>query len=444
MKLTKLNNLTFGKSYDMHVHSGHWWCAASSDVPNAVRTPDGGYAVFKDLSCDVFELANGALSTQDNAVEKAIVSNLDCMVKTTPGTDKNTPFLKNETDGNLELLQKSTNKNEFLYATGQPGTGSAEALEKVINKAPEKFVGIKLHPKQLDLPADSPLYEPYMQLASKNKLPVLFHSQVAADWNTKDAQGNFIPTLIEDMSKLDASDPSKIYTLAKKYPDVPVIMGHTGAGAGALGHKKALDVILESIKNGDARLYCDISWIDFQNDLPSDNPESIVNLIKTLKQQNALDRVLFGSDVPVGMFGEKQASGFSSLSPSKIYDDMQNKIKTAIRNDSELSKDTDNIIDMIFYKNADELFFKKGWAQELTDNCINSTAKNIEKPGISKKGIVVFAGAAAILGTAAFLISKHKKNKAYINPPENKPVAGVQKLKTFAETGSNTVYHFER
>ena len=123
---------------------------------------------------------------------------------------------------------------------------------------------------------------------------------------------------------------------------------------------------------------------------------------------------------------------------------MQNKIKTAIRNDSELSKDTDNIIDMIFYKNADELFFKKGWAQELTDNCINSTAKNIEKSGISKKGIVVFAGAAAILGTAAFLISKHKKNKAYINPPENKPVAGVQKLKTFAETGSNTVYHFER
>lgn len=421
MKLNQISSVSFSGGCDVHMHSGHWWCNAQQGTLNAVKIADNQYAVLKDLSCDVFQIANGALTNPDNTIDKVIISNLDCMVRTSPACNKDIPFLKNEIDGNLELLLKSKNPNEYLYATGQPGTGNAENLKRIIEKAPEKFIGIKLHPKQIDIPCDNPLYEPYIKLAKEKKLPVLFHSQVAANWVPDPKNSSkYIPQIIEDVSKWDPSDPRRIYALAKKYPNVPVILGHSGGGAGDPGHKIALDVILESVKNKNAKLYCDISWMDFNHDLPSDNPKNIIAFIKKMKKANTLDRILFGSDVPVGMFGEKQAGGISDLSPAQIYDDMQSKIKGAIRNDVELKNEADEIIDMIFYKNADELFFKKEWAKDLKDN-LNPAAEGskaveaVKKMSKTKMVLIALGAGITFLGVGALIISKLGKSKSNIN-----------------------------
>ncbi len=411
MQINKINNVSFKQTYDMHAHVGHWWCNSDSSVKDAVKTADGQYKVLKKLDCDVISLGNAARSSDDNFIKKAIYSNLDCMTRETPEIDKNVPFLKNEYEGNLEMLMTNIKRANYFYATGQPGVGNVETLRKAVEQVPEAFVGIKLHPTQLGIPADDAVFEPYMEFAREKKLPVLFHSQVAAEWK-QDSKGNYFPELSKN---LDNSDPKRIYNLAKKFPDVPVILGHTGAGAGEAGHSKALSVILESIKNNDAKLYCDISWMDFKDGLPVEEPKSLLNLIKSLKKENALDRIMFGSDAPVGIFGEQQASGFTNLSPGSIYDDMQNKIKNAIRKDSELSKDADEIIDMIFYKNADKLFFENFNPQKPIsfkgNNLAEESSGVVKKMSKTKIGLIIGAivGLGGLIG--AYLYKNNNKTK---------------------------------
>ena len=157
-------------------------------------------------------------------IDKIIVSNLDCMTRNHPDMAQSSnfangyTFLKNEYDGNIELLRNSTNPNEYLYATAQPGYGSAETLKKALEEGPKKFVGIKLHPHQLNIPANDKVYEPYMQLAQSKKLPCLFHCELNVDWSVP--QGR----LFADKSKWSTSDPRYIIELAQKYPDVPVFL----------------------------------------------------------------------------------------------------------------------------------------------------------------------------------------------------------------------------
>lgn len=401
LNLNKVSNISFMKTYDIHTHKGHWWVSVTKDTPGAVLSKDGNYKVLKDLTYDVLDLANEKLSNEGNRVEKVIVSNLDCMVMTsTPDSDRlkvlegKNPFLKNELDGNRELLEKSVNSNEYLYATGQPKYGNVSDLKTVIDEAPEKFVGIKLHPKQLDIVASDPVYEPYMQLARDKKIPVLFHSEVAVDWSSGIGQ------VVKDTSAWNTSDPRAIYGLAKKYPDVAVILGHTGAG-GAPAHEVAIDVLLESVKKKDAKLYADISWMDFNNGRPADKPENLLRLIKELKKENALDRMMFGSDVPVGCFGEEQSVGKCSTNPSLIYDEMQNKIKKAIREDKDLAKDSEEIIDRIFYKNADELFFK---SKELPVKNNNKSMK-----------VVALIGLFSLLTIGGLVAFKAQEKQASVN-----------------------------
>ncbi len=385
MHITKISDLTFMKTNDVHAHKGHWWITVPEGTPNSVRSNSGEYKLLKDLTTDVFEVANGALTSDQNKVEKVFVSNLDCMVTDGPDAVRGKAFLKNEEVGNLELLSKSINSNEFLYATGQPGVGNAKILESVIAQGSKKFVGVKLHPAQLGIPANDALFEPYMELAQRKKLPVLFHSQVT--------------------STGDFSHPRRIYELAKKYPDVAVILGHTGAG-GEEAHNIAIETIIKSLKNKDAKLFADISWMNFVNDIPSDNPKSIIKLIKELRNENALDRIMFGSDIPVGNFGEKQASignYKSTTNPSRMYDDMQNKIKDAIRKDPELKDDADRIIEDIFYNNSENLFFKK---QENSSTRIPTPEP---KQGIGKKGWILGCIAAVILLLGVYKIIKNKK-----------------------------------
>lgn len=263
-------------------------------------------------------------------------------------------FAKNELDANLDMINKYKKDNFFaVMAVCQPTktNGSANNIEQLIKSHPNTIFGLKFHPQDLMLNADSPLYDKYLELAKQEKLPCLFHSQVSVDYSKN-------PIVRKDIKNW--SDPHYIYALAKRHPDVPIILGHMGAGSD-LGHDDAIDVFKKSLKNKDAKLYVDISWVNFHEDLPVERPNSIIEVIDNAKKNNALDRILFGTDAPLGCYGEPHKLEKTKMTPKEAYELTVSRIKTAIKNN--YGAEADSIINKIFYENANELFFEKNWAK---------------------------------------------------------------------------------
>jgi predicted TIM-barrel fold metal-dependent hydrolase len=221
-------------------------------------------------------------------------------------------------------------------AVCQPKTGSIDKIKQLFEENPDKFIGLKFHPDGHELIASDVKYEPYLKFAQKEKLPCLFHCGIGWDGDR----------LVEESRRY--SSPEAIYQAAKKIPDTPVILAHLGAG-GPVVHKKAISVLLESLKNNDAKLYADISWVDCDT---KEKP-TIVGSIKDLKERHALDRLLFGTDAPIGEFETLKEYG-----GPVFYSNLVAEIKNAIKNDRNLSSDANDIIDKLFYRNAEALFLK--------------------------------------------------------------------------------------
>lgn len=423
MKLVPINSFRYnapafsfkGNIIDSHVHTGQWQSANyGADTLDAfVREP---------LKVNI------GTTSQTDTVEKMLVSNLSCI-------DKNGGIL-NETQGNIEMLN-ICKKNPKLYplAVCQPKktSGNASAIRQLLDENDGQFVGLKFHPKVLTLRADDSRYDDYLKLAEEKKLPCLFHSQVNAEWKP-DSTGTYIPNLAKDVAKWDDSDPEFIYTLAKRHPKVPVILGHTGAGAGAAGHKKTIDILVKSIENNDAKLYCDISWVDFENNLPVENSKSLIDLIQRLKEKNVLDRILFGTDSALGCYGGDLAkdSAGNSIPAKAAYERTVSTIKTTIK--QNFGDEADDIIQKIFHDNADELFFKKKWARDLSEN-LGSSARSPETTGFFRnmsktQAGLLFAGVIlAFTGIGIYCASKLKKgnnNEAPITQNNNPTVTQPQ------------------
>lgn len=323
--INKIGTIPFaGKIIDSHVHTGQWRI-------NSTTIHDYGPAV------DTFtksKLPNG------DKVEKVIASNLDCIVQTS-NFGESVKFASDEIQGNVSLLKMSYKNPKIApLATCQPSYGEVENIETLFELHPNKFVGLKFHPEQLQLPADHEAYKPYLEFAQDEKLPCLFHSGQTFDMHYPDGG-------VSKATKF--STPEQIYTAARQYPDVPVIMAHMGGNEGK-NTMRAVDCIIDSVKNKDARLYADISWVD------CDNPEkpTLKKAIHRLKEADALDRIMFGTDAPLGRFG---LNGENGVPPLEAYTNNVNDIKTMIK--KEFPKDAEEITDKIFYKNANDLFFKK-------------------------------------------------------------------------------------
>jgi len=319
-----------GKIIDSHVHTGYFlgktYGADSLDV--FVRNP---------LNVNI----QGA--PQQDTVEKMFVSNLSAMIGK-EGLD--------ETDGNLEMLQIcSDNKKLIPLAVCEPEKtrGDAETIEKLTEN--NDFYGLKFHPESSELRANHSYYDAYLDLAERKGFPCVFHTQVNIDWKPDD-YGVWHPSMSDDKDSWNDADPAFVYELAKRHPKVPVIMAHLGSG-GEMAHQKAIDILVESLDKNDANLYCDISWVDFQDGLPDENCASIVQLISKLKEKDALDRILFGTDAPLGCYGEAPRG----IEPKAAYEKTVSAFKTAIKNN--FKEDGDSIIQKIFYDNAKKLFFGK-------------------------------------------------------------------------------------
>lgn len=222
----------------------------------------------------------------NDSVDYAICSNLE-------GIDS--PIFKNELDCNLRMLEVSKKypKLKPLIVCQPNLSDNTDTVRSLLENHPE-FIGLKLHPECMKLPANSDKYDKYLQLAQIYKKPCLYHS------------GHI---------KSRFSSPKLIYEKAQKFPDVPIILGHLSTGP-KQSHLEAIEILLESIKKNNATLYVDISWIDFAFEKLNETYEDTLLLIEKLKNTSKGDytsRILWASDCPVGEFNHSQNSYSKNL-----------------------------------------------------------------------------------------------------------------------------------
>lgn len=369
MKITSVAGISFkGAIIDSHMHGG-------SILPNGKNLKNGNDIIDIFVKSPLQVVVQGV--EQKDTVEKVLLSNMDCLFK---------DGYKDEITGNREMLDFCNNNPKyFTLAACQPSktNGNAKNISKLLKENPDKFVGLKFHPRNFNLPADDSAYKPYMRLAERYNLPCLFHSDVQID-----AAGKVIDKV---------SSPEAIYRAARRFPDVPVIMAHMGAGD-ARSHQNAIDILLKSLDNKDAKLYVDISWVDWGKDgLSAENKPSLIKFIQELQKRNATDRILFGTDAPLGCFGEAIVK---DVTPKQAYEKVVGDLKTVIKD--SFKNQADELIEKIFYKNADELFFKKEWTK----------AKNTvtQSTNIGKAACYIIGGLAVLSGIG-YVIKKLKPVK---------------------------------
>lgn len=224
------------------------------------------------------------------SIDFAICSNLE-------GIDS--PYFKNEIDCNMEMLKVSQKypKLKPLYVCQPNLTQDISTARIFLNNNPE-FIGLKIHPECMKLPADDNKYNVYLELAEELNKPCLYHS------------GHI---------KSRFSSPKLIYEKAKEFPNVPIILGHLSTGPKD-SHIKAIEILLESIEQNNSTLYVDTSWIDFIGERLNETYEDTIMLIKALKNTSKGDythRILWATDCPVGKFNQSKETYTKNLETFK-------------------------------------------------------------------------------------------------------------------------------
>ena len=214
-------------------------------------------------------------------VDFAVCSNLE-------GIDS--PVFKNEYDCNIQMLEVSKKypKLKPLYVCQPNLVEDVNFARKFLEKYPE-FIGLKIHPECMKLPADSEKYDKYLKLAQEFKKPCLYHA------------GHI---------KSRFSSPRLIYKKAQEFPNVPIILGHLSTGP-KQSHIEAIEILIESIEKENALLYVDTSWIDFGFEKLNETYEDTIMLIDALKNTSKGDftnRILWATDCPVGAFNQTKES----------------------------------------------------------------------------------------------------------------------------------------
>lgn len=173
-------------------------------------------------------------------------------------------------------------------------------LYKAINDNRRFIKAVKLHPYHSNVPTDSKLTEPFIELAEHYGLPVVVHTGGS-----------------------DAASCVRVYNAAKRFPKVKFVMIHMGLGT---DNSEAIELV-SRLPN----LYGDTTWV---------SPESTYRLIKTA----GIGKVLFGSDNPID---GKDTYLHNRTGDRSLYQIYFNEFKTMI---------TSEEYDRLMYKNAAELF----------------------------------------------------------------------------------------
>ena len=217
------------------------------------------------------------LSILGDNVDYAICSNLE-------GIDSGT--LKDEEECNVDMINVSRKypKLKPLAVCQADRAENDVVMRRLLETYPE-FIGLKIHPECMKLPANDEKYDKYLKLAQEFGKPCLYHS------------GHI---------KSRFSSPKLIYEKAKQFPNVPIILGHLSTGP-KQSHVQAIEILLDSIATKAATLYVDVSWIDFAYERLNETMEDTMMLIEALKntpQGDFTHRIMWASDAPVGEFNQ--------------------------------------------------------------------------------------------------------------------------------------------
>jgi len=215
-----------------------------------------------------FDLTTGTLlkNIRNYGIGMVLVSNIDGadLLGQTANLD--------ESNANRATLDMVVQHPEQLHGIlwARPEDGSASNLEPFLRDHPRTFVGVKFHPIMNHFAADDPRVDQYLDLCDRYSVPAVFHC---------------------DKPGTDGS-PQRIYAVAKRHPNVPIILYHMVFYG---PHEEGIAVVRESLRKKDAQLYLETAQAK------SDD------VIKAVKELGA-DRVLFGSDAPY--FGEGHYSKY--------------------------------------------------------------------------------------------------------------------------------------
>ena len=362
MRVVSVSCVSFkGRIIDSHTHLGKW--------ENVNYPPE---------SLDIF---TSSVLPNGDTVEKVITSNSSCLGK---------EGVVDELTGNRQMLEYTSHNPKIVpLAVCQPNltNGDASKIEQLLKENPNKFAGLKFHPKCMELPADNAAYDNYLKLAEKYKLPCLFHTDKTV--TIYYAGGG-------ESQRCEYSRPEQVYALAKRHKNVPVILGHMGGNDG-LNTEAAVNIMIDSIENDTAKLYADISWVNPDTSEKPDIIEAITRL-KNTKKGDMTERLLFGTDAPVGRFGNGGENGLTPMQAySKVVIDIKNSIKKAFS-----KEEADELIDKIFYRNAEALFFSQ-------NSDIAASTKSVNQKCGKKYAII--AGIAAVIAVATGSLIKNFKSK---------------------------------
>lgn len=164
-----------------------------------------------------------------------------------------------ELEGNIEAVKTAREHQAklgvMLWCAPSEMT-DIKAFEKLYTDNKDIIKGLKIHPDISGIRADSEAFYPYLSLAGKYSLPVLFHTQ-----------------------DTDFSKVSYVLNASELFPDVKMILGHMSLTS---DNTEAL----EAVKNH-KNIYADTAWVKS-------------DIIERAKNSCAEDKIMFGTDSPIG------------------------------------------------------------------------------------------------------------------------------------------------
>ena len=153
-----------------------------------------------------------------------------------------------------------------------------------------------------------------------------------------------------------------------------------------------------------------MSWVGIGDVGKGSDMARFINVIKKLKNSEVgdlTDRIMFGTDAPIDRFNSDGAVG--------IYKSYIASIHKAIKDN--FGDEADGIIDRFFYKNAEDVYINKTWAQNPI-----STGGILKQKAFSKTALgLAFIGIGALVGIGIHhLQNKTKKTQPNISVKTNK------------------------
>jgi len=287
---------------------------------------------FKDQGIDrnlTLPIIKSATSELEDGVEVdyVAVSNLEGFVPENQGVGKpRMDFVK----ANEIMLAKCEEENakdpsfgpKFLpQAVCDPTCDDPErleAFENFLNKNQEKICGFKFHPTHSGITPTDVSYQPFIELAAKYKMPCFFHT--AGETNNN---GEVWPADPKTIAKFAQN-------LYKKAPDVPVVLYHINLGG--WDKFQPLNLVKDLNNEKKANLFLEVSWVE---------PDLIIKALK----MGLEDKILFGTDTPLGPMGN-----------NKGYFARVKEIENAVNDNFPDEKRAQEILDKLFYKNAENIF----------------------------------------------------------------------------------------